>query len=505
MVYRKQRCPFSSIFPVVAITNHKYIIINTSDCLCAAFYSSKFQPTNKNNTENLFCSSLSKEACSSTIKQKSLDNLLSVNKDSHCMKDSFFDETTDDFGAGDETCDSTASVSASTVSTIKKSIDNRRRNTHKKNKELLTSTSKSEAKWIELELEKYPRTSTVLDEEDSLDNRDTDKVVSMKPNKSSLSNSLQPDMAGTGAGALSKEHILVLTGKVVAINTLANIIMSPEQAEKTIKAKNKMLKARDSQMDTCVCKGNCGAHLSLPKERYLEYMMSTDELGEVVFTPYVGVGVTCKHIQMPPTKIFVVGSKADGNNGKKHKKTEKSKSVITPKRSENYERSRSHMNPEYVLDRTGTSQTPSHVKIDFQRSTHTPQSKGCNEKRDVLPISRMDKITPIALPVLTASNFNCDGLSISASSSSLTSVCTKNSEWSDQKENKVHKHSTTKKNNSNNSIEIKQLESKSNKRSTLTPNKSLDKRNNQSSVRTVECESETSISTAVSDWDDISI
>lgn len=441
---------------------------------------------------DLVCPVLIKKTYNSTIEHDSTCILSPMDENPYYTAAvDYFEETTDDFGAGDETCDSIASVSVSAISVAERSTNTPQRSTRKKSKGLLTSTTKSEAKWIELELERYPKVSAVIDEEDSLDNRDTDKVVSMRPNKTALGSSLQLDMAGTGAGALTKEHIMVLNGKAVVVNSLANIIMTPEQAEKAIRAKNKMLRARDSQKDVCACKGNCGAHLALPKQRYLEYMMSTDELGEVVFTPYIGVGVACKHIRMPPMKVFIVGSKAD-NGSKRLRKTERNKRDITSRRSE------SRLNSAYLPHRPSTSQRPSHAKLDSSQSTPTLQPKECSENESRKPANRMDKIVPLVPSVLTTSGLKRE---IPPMPSTLAYTYNQSSEWSDIEEDRVHKHSTTK---TDSSMEVEQSESRKFQKPILMSNESLGKHNHQSNIKTVEYDEKVSTSISVSDWDDVS-
>lgn len=363
------------------------------------------------------------------------------------------EETTDDFGAGDEVYDSNASVSVSTTSTAKRSTTSSRYNARRKNKGLLTTTTKSEAIWIELELERYPRVSAPLDEEDSLDNRDTDKVVSMKPNKTVSGSSLESDMAGTGAGALSKDHILALSGKAVVVSSLANIILTPEQAMKAMKAKNKMLKLRNSQKDVCICKGNCGAHFSLPRQRYLEYMMSTDELGEVVFTPYLGVGVAHKHIRMPPLKVFIVGSKA-GNS-----KTRPGK--------------------------TTTSRRTSDAKFVPTQLKTKLSIKDSNEEYN--QISRMDKIVPLVPSVLTAPNGKRN-----LSPAPLPYTHNRSPEWSDLEGDKDR-----------DKVCNKQAEhSGKYSESVEKPSTSTSKRSSHFDRRATDCNDKTPVS--VSDWDDLS-
>ncbi|EFO61916.1 Hypothetical protein GLP15_4161 [Giardia lamblia P15] len=389
------------------------------------------------------------------------------------------EETTDDFGAGDEVYDSITSVSVSTTSTARKSTTGSRYNVLKRSKGLLTTTTKSEAIWIELELERYPKMSTPFDEEDSLDNRDTDKVVSMKPNKTISGSSLESDMAGTGAGALSKDHILALSGKAVVVSSLANIILTPEQAEKAMKAKNKMLKLRNSQRDVCICEGNCGAHFSLPKQRYLEYMMSTDELGEVVFTPYLGVGVAHKHIQMPPLKVFIVGSKANGNK-MRPERTNKRRTGTSSKRSE------SSLDSVGLLSQSTMSQRASNAKCNPAQLESRLSIKDLNEQEGRL-ISRMDKIVPLAPVVLTTPNKKRN-LPLAP----LPYTHNRSPEWSDLEEDKDNDKVC------NNQVERSEKY-----------NGSIDKLNVSSGkcsgyfdIRAIECNDKTSIS--VSDWDDLS-
>lgn len=340
------------------------------------------------------------------------------------------EETTDDFGAGD--CDSNASVPMSINSMTKRSIHSHQRSMHKRSNGLLTSTIKSEAKWIELELERYPKVAPVLDEEDSLDNRDTDKVVSMRSNKTTTRNSLEPNMAGTGAGALSKDHILALNGKVVIVNSLANIIMTPEQAEKAIKAKTKLLKSRDSQKDCYACNGSCSTHLSLPYQRYLEYMMSTDDLGEVVFTPYLGVGVPHKHLQMPPLRVFVVGSKA--GSSKRSGKAVRNRKDASSKRSESRLNSASSLS--HSLSQIDASEKPLNAR-SITQSPSKLQMRELNETES-RPTGTIDKVMFLAPSLLTASNKKHELLHMS---STVAYARDKSSEWSDPEEDMVkHRH-----------------------------------------------------------------